>query len=803
MNTTHSIDRIHFDVLDETLISSTAALEIKNTEDLEHIKLGARPNEPCATCSGDIYSCPGHFGYIRLAEPLFNIIFFKHTINALSQVCINCYHPVHEKEKTCSQCGFPIPNLYTDKLSKELRIRMKFSIVQRRNSQHVLPATNFITPTKARNILLQSNNPRLASMIMTLLPVLPTIARPSLVTTDGKISKDELTHAYNNILRKNKEWVDAIQKKRPTHIRKNIMQTLQRAIDKILMDTKAGKKVSATQPDTKGFNEGVKSIRDRIAGKRGRIRLNIQGKRCNFTARTVASCDANLSVDQIGLPISIAQNLTFPERCTRLNIKWLEKIIANDKANSIERQDGSRYNIVDIEHTIQLVPGDIVHRQLMDDDLVAINRQPSLHKYSIFGLRVKILPFSTVRINVSVTTPLNADFDGDELNIHVPQGLEAKAELQELMMINKLAISAHNESPLIGLVQDGLLGIHILSRLNVFLQNDETMNMMMHMDVYEIPTPAILIPNKNIAGVYTGYWTGKQIISMTLPPDINYTEGDVIIRDSYICTGELTEKHVGRKYNSICRTIIKQYNGEVFMKFINNTQQIANQHCQNNGFSVGLEDCFTTKKTKQDIAQKLQNVEKETQTLFQDYCRQHKKKSIFEININQYLTGIRDKVAKEVVKDVGENNNFNLMSKAGSKGSPLNLTQIAGSLGQQSFYNQRIPEWFKNRTLPHYTKYDMGANARGFVASSYMKGLNPQEFWFHAQVGRIGLISTSLETRGSGYQSRKFIKNTEALYVAHDNTVRDTENRLVQLKYGHDGCDISKSTRIDLTRIGQ
>lgn len=210
------------------------------------------------------------------------------------------------------------------------------------------------------------------------------------------------------------------------------------------------------------------------------------GKRVDFSARTVITGDPNLSIDQVGVPRSIARNLTFPETVTPLNIDKLHQMVMNGPtehpgAKYVIRDNGER---IDLRYSkrggdIHLQYGYKVERHLLDDDLVIFNRQPSLHKMSMMGHRVKIMPYSTFRLNLSVTSPYNADFDGDEMNLHVPQSHETRAEVQELCMVPKQIVSPQKNAPVMGIVQDTLCGIRKFTKRDTFLRRDIVMNLLM------------------------------------------------------------------------------------------------------------------------------------------------------------------------------------------------------------------------------------------------------------------------------------------------------------------------------------
>ena len=200
------------------------------------------------------------------------------------------------------------------------------------------------------------------------------------------------------------------------------------------------------------------------------------GKRVDFSSRTVITPDPSLEVDELGVPEEIAKTLTFPEEVTEFNIDQLKSLISNGPhkwpgAKYIVRPDGRYIDLscLAIRSDAQIEPGYVVERHIRDGDFVVFNRQPSLHKMSIMGHRIQILPHQTFRMNLSVTSPYNADFDGDEMNMHIPQSYEATAEVREIMHVPKQILNPQSHKPIMGIVQDSLLGCMLFTSRDTFI----------------------------------------------------------------------------------------------------------------------------------------------------------------------------------------------------------------------------------------------------------------------------------------------------------------------------------------------
>jgi DNA-directed RNA polymerase II subunit RPB1 len=510
----------------------------------------------------------------------------------------------------------------------------------------------------------------------------------------------------------------------------------------------------------------LKSIRARLKGKEGRLRGNLMGKRVDFSARTVITGDPNISVDEVGVPKSIASNLTFPEIVTPFNVDLLQELVKNGPsvhpgAKYVIRDTGER---IDLKHTsgtnvVRLQNGWKVERHINNGDIIIFNRQPSLHKMSMMGHKVRVMPFSTFRLNLSVTSPYNADFDGDEMNMHVPQSVETKAEIKEICMVPKQIVSPQSNKPVMGIVQDTLCGIRKFTKRDTFLSKDLVMNILMWVKDWDgkIPTPCILKP--------IPLWTGKQILSMIIPkginsdnlrhsthPDGEFTDispGDtkVLIEDGELLCGIICKKTVGTAQQGLIHVIMQELGPNRAKDFLNGCQAVVNYWLLQNGFSIGIGDTIADKDTMESITQTINSAKERVAEVIISAQQNNLEcqpgmtiRESFENKVNKELNTARDSAGRSAEKSLSEDNNVKQMVIAGSKGSFINISQMTACVGQQNVEGKRIPFGFKFRTLPHFTKDDHSPESRGFVENSYLRGLTPQEFFFHAMGGREGKI---------------------------------------------------------------
>ncbi|CAE7377440.1 polr2a [Symbiodinium natans] len=557
-------------------------------------------------------------------------------------------------------------------------------------------------------------------------------------------------------------------------------------------------------------------MRERLKSKEGRLRGTLMGKRVDFCARSVIGGDPNLDTEQVGVPRSVALNLTFPERVTPLNANWLKELVVNGPttwpgARYIIRDDGTRIDLryIGDRKAIELQFGWRVERHMLDGDYVIFNRQPSLHKMSMMGHRAKVMPFSTLRFNLAVTSPYNADFDGDEMNLHLAQSQETRAEIKHMMLNPRQVVSPQGNKPVMGVVQDSLLATAKYTKRDTYMEKDLCMNILMWLPVWDgqLPIPAILKPKM--------LWTGKQILSMLLPKtlsmkrdaaiasknkkdEMDFAASDcrVLIVNGELLSGIVCKKTIGSSGGSLLHLVWLDSGPEWCRNVLSYIQKMVNQWLTHNGFSCGVADIIANDQTLLSVEKTLKQAKKEVRALLADAQRGRLETQpgktmyqSFEAKANQRLNSAREDAGNIGASSLDERNNIISMVNAGSKGSPLNIAQIVACVGQQNVEGARIRYGFNERTLPHFTKDDYGAEARGFVENSYLAGLTPQEVWMHAMGGREGVIDTACKTSETGYIQRRLVKSMETLKVAYDGTSRNACNDIIQFLYGEDGMD--------------
>ncbi|KAI0242172.1 DNA-directed RNA polymerase II core subunit rpo21 [Massospora cicadina] len=813
-------------------------------------------NYKCATCNEDMAECPGHFGHLELCRPVFHCGFISRVKKILECICYFCgrlkadeenvkfRRALHIKNKqkrfkavweackaktVCDTgkellenhaseddalaaarrakvgCGHRQPiyrkealriyaHFKADKSSEDVSPDEKLIMTP----QYILQTFKKISDADLEAMGLSSQFARPEWMILSIIPVPPPCVRPSIVVAGTGRGEDDLTHKLSDIIKANDQFKTSEAEGVPTHILDEFEFLLQYHVS-TFKDNEVAGLPAATQ----------KSGRPE-----GRLRGNLMGKRVDFSARTVITGDPMLSINQVGVPRSIARNLTYPEMVTSYNFEKMQRLVRNGPtqhpgAKYVIRDDGVR---IDLRHRratgdMALQVGFCVERHIDDGDVVIFNRQPSLHKMSMMGHHVRVLPFSTFRLNLSVTSPYNADFDGDEMNMHVPQSEEARSEVLELCMVSKQIISPQANKPVMGIVQDSLCGVRKFTKRDCFLSKEFVQNLVLWIPDWNgyLPPPCIYFP--------VPLWTGKQLLSLLIPTGINLTTfhsahpdnekgyispGDTrveIVNGEILC-GIICKKTVGASAGGLIHTIYNEFGEAPTMRFLNGTQTLVNYWFLQHSFSIAIGDMIADHETMKKVNQSIADAKIEVSRCIEEaqYGRLDPLpgmtvRETFESRVNQALNKARDDAGKMAERSLPEYNNIKQMVVSGSKGSFINISQMSACVGQQNVEGKRIPFGFQGRTLPHFTKYDHGPVSRGFVENSYLRGLTPQEFFFHAMGGREGLIDTAVKTAETGYIQRRLVKALEDVMVHYDGTVRNSLGQVVQFCYGEDGMD--------------
>ncbi|MFD1570722.1 DNA-directed RNA polymerase subunit A' [Halorubrum laminariae] len=643
---------------------------------------------------------------------------------------------------------------------------------------------------------IDSQNSRPEWMILTVLPVPPVTTRPSITLDNGQRSEDDLTHKLVDIIRINQRFMENREAGAPQLIIEDLWELLQYHVT-----TFVDNEISGTPPARHRSGRPLKTLSQRLKGKEGRFRGSLSGKRVNFSARTVISPDPTLSLNEVGVPDRVAKEMTQTLNVTERNVEEARQYVRNGPeahpgANYVRRPDGRRLKVTEknCEELAEKVEADWeVNRHLVDGDIVIFNRQPSLHRMSIMAHEVVVMPYKTFRLNTVVCPPYNADFDGDEMNMHALQNEEARAEARVLMRVQEQILSPRFGGNIIGAIQDHISGTYLLTHTNPEFTETQALDLLRATRVDELPEADGVDDDGN------EFWTGRTLFSELLPEDLSLdfssSTGDkVTIENGQLIEGTIDEDAVGAFGGEVVDTLTKEYGETRSRVFINEIASLAMRAIMHFGFSIGIDDESIPPEAEEQVDDAIGSAYDRVQELISTYEAGELESlpgrgvdETLEMKIMQTLGKARDSAGEIADQHFGDDNPAVVMARSGARGSMLNLTQMAGSVGQQAVRGERINRGYEDRTLSHYKENDLSAEAHGFVENSYRGGLTPEEFFFHAMGGREGLVDTAVRTSKSGYLQRRLINALSELEAQYDGTVRDTSGRIVQFEFGEDG----------------
>ena len=811
------------------------------------------PGLRCKTCGRKADECPGHFGHIDLAMPVIHVGYVKDIKKLLQSTCRTCGKLLLTREQAedytkqmssleelggdTIEVGLISKETAKDAASRTVcphcgAVQLKITLDKPttfREEGHKL------TPKEVRERLeripdedlpplgMEPKSARPEWMILTSLPVPPVAVRPSITLESGDRSEDDITHKLVDVLRINQRLRENRDAGAPQLIVEDLWELLQYHIT-----TYFDNQTSGIPPARHRSGRPLKTLAQRLKGKEGRFRSNLSGKRVNFSARTVISPDPHLSINEVGVPDEAARELTIPVHVTETNMEIAKALVKmgplptvvpyKPGVNYVIRNDGRRIKITDknAESVAEVLEtGFIVERHLMDGDIVLFNRQPSLHRMSMMAHTIRVMDAKTFRFNLSVCPPYNADFDGDEMNLHVLQSEEARAEAKILMKVQEHILSPRFGGPVIGGIHDHITGSFILTYKDAKFNEEETSHILA-----KIGLPKPLHPEQKKG---EKYWSGKQLFTMLLPKDLHMTfrasicqkcekckrekcehDGFVVIRHGRLITGTIDEKAIGAFKGRILDKMARDYGSDMARDFLDAATKMAVGAISLRGFTTGIDDEDIPTDAKAQIEEVLRLAMEKVNSYVDAYrngeLEQMPGRSMeetLEVEIMKELGKARDQAGQIAGRHLGMQNSAVIMAKCGARGSMLNLSQMAGCIGQQAVRGERLSRGYWNRTLPHFKKGDLGAEARGFVRSSYKSGLSPTEFFFHSMGGREGLVDTAVRTSRSGYMQRRLINALEDLKVMQDGSVRNTAGTIIQFKYGEDGTDPARSVQGD------
>jgi DNA-directed RNA polymerase II subunit RPB1 len=846
---------IQFSLLspEEIRRASVAEITSRETYDNNKPKIGGlfdprmgvlEPGLICPTDGLDYTQTPGYFGHIELAKPVFYIQYINTVMKILRCVCFKCskllinkedykqalkynyeerwnyVFSIANKSKRCcgndnnDGCGCKQPskfkkeglaNIYAEWESKNENLTQEEidNLTVKVTPEMVIKIFKRISDEDVSFMGFHPLWSRPEWMVCEVLAIPPPAVRPSVKHDAQQRSEDDITHTIVNIIKTNKILQEKMKQNPPPTA--NVIDDWTTMLQYYIA-TQVDNKIPGVAAVAQRSGRPLKSIKERLNGKTGRVRGNLMGKRVDYSARSVITADPNISIRELGVPLKIAKNITKPIVVNNKNKSFLMKLIQNGPdtwpgAKILEKKNGECISLRYVDKmNIVIDNGDIVHRHMIDGDYILFNRQPTLHRMSMMSHIVKVMhKGDTFRMNVADTKPYNADFDGDEMNLHMPQDMESESELMNMAAVHHQLVSPANNATIIGIFQDSLLGAFRFTRENINFTPRKGMNLLM-----------------NYNNVDTDKISGKKklayqdILSQIMPPltlihknklfkdeeDMDTSNNVLSIVNGTYNRGKLEKSMLGSGTKGILQRITNDFGNIRASKFIDDFQNIITDYMKTSSYSVGISDLISDQQTNQNIVDVITKKKNEVKDVIDSlhlgiFENNSGKSNLeeFESSVNSILSGASKDAGNIGLKNLDQNNRFVQMVSAGSKGSELNISFMISCLGQQNVNGKRIPYGFDDRTLPHFSKYDDSPGARGFVESSYISGLKPEELFFHAMGGRVGLIDTAVKTSQTGYIQRRLIKGMEDLKMDYDMTVRNNKNKIVQFCYGDNGMD--------------
>ncbi|HSB47430.1 MAG TPA: DNA-directed RNA polymerase subunit A' [Candidatus Bilamarchaeum sp.] len=818
------------------------------------------PGLRCKTCGGTVKECPGHFGHIDLVRPIMHVEFAKHIYYVIKSTCPSCHklvakkhlHDITELEKAVekeaeeekpaaapaaaapaaavaegpkkesSEAAADVEATTKSKKKEKASKKCPHCSVEIPEIKLLKPTTLFkdkdmMLPTDIRDWLAAINDADLRElgfdplysrpewMIITALPVPPVNVRPSITLETGERSEDDLTHKLVDVIRINQKLEANINAGAPQLIIEDLWELLQYHVT-----TYFDNETANIPPARHRSGRPLKTLAQRLKGKEGRFRYNLSGKRVNFSARTVISPDPRINLDQVGVPQLIAEELTVPMHVTEWNIEYAKKLIMADaypRAVYIIRSDARRIKVGDTEELRKeqvenLKVGSTIERQIIDGDVALFNRQPSLHRISMMAHQIVILPGKTFRLNPVTVTPYNADFDGDEMNLHIMQTEEAQAEARHLAKVEKQLLSPRHGHAIIKPQEDHVSGLYFLTNDEAKFSKSDAASMLYLIGITKLPEP-------DLAG---GMYSGKLLFSQLLPDDTNLKVNSKMGEEIVIKNGRLVKGSVESKAmeGELLEKMFVVHGPEFTRAFIDNVIRLALEAISLHGLSVSLKDYTLSEKGEERVNEINSKMNREIDNLIMQYKNRSLErapgmslKETLEGLIMEITTRAREDAGKVVESDLGLGNSSVIMAKIGARGSLLNAIQMSAMVAQQTVRSKRLLRGYKGRLLPYFKTGALTAKEKGYVYSSFHRGMTPYEYMYCSMGGREALVNTAIRTARSGYMQRRLINALQDLVVFDDLTVRNADMSIVQFIYGGDGKDPMYSSTAEVGDLGK
>lgn len=826
-------------------------------------------NKLCTTCYRTNVDCPGHIGEIQLNTAFAHPLFRDYVLKVLSCVCNSCskvlvteqyierqgFKKLHgknrlnkifdmifksiskfpclkQKERKC--VSNPKYDISKKKSENQFQIKYRFPNGPKeyltKDMKNVIQILNNISDEDAKLLGFENgSHPR--DMIMEALAVIPPCARPYIIR-EGIVKEDHLTNAYDEIIRDNFKYNTVNDENRKHNIESDLYFHISHMID------------NSDNKYCRSPTEKILGIKQRITKKEGLIRYNIMGKRVNFCGRSVLGPDSTLKFGEVAIPAAMAEKLTVPEMVHEKNLDYIRDLWNKRQITHFQftesgerfRADKNYERIIDGK-VLEPYIGFVVERFIRDGDVVLVNRQPTLYKYSMIGNFIKIVPRKTIGLHMTETKMRQADFDGDEANIHVIQGIDARVETATFANVQANIPEALKNNAMIGMMQNSVSSAFMMTRDTVKnideykkkYKNGEINKLELEM-LQEVHVNQELMDEAKEQLTYredleslparlkkhgVDPLSGRAMFSMLLPKDFQYEKKGkidnnyVVIKDGVLIKGVIENAHIGKAGTAIHLSIWKWYGRERSVAFVTDCTFLTDWYIYQHGLSLGFSDVMVSKSIAKEIDNLIIKSLNEVKLNINALPKITPGSSPIEktYNENKIKSFLND--FKKSVDKIGDSallpcNPLNIMSNSGAKGSSSNTSNIVGIKGQENVFGERPTPKLNDgaRSLPYFEFNSDDIKARGFISNSFMKGLTPSEMYFLSESSRVGLINTATTTAESGALSHKLVKVLEDCKIAYDGSVRNASNAIYQLAY-LDGYDVGELTNTNSKSTGE
>lgn len=828
---------IDYSVMTRENLTKLAVCEVKNinkSQDLTNTtddpRLGTIDNNKlCATCEKTNEECPGHLGMINLPEDIIHPFFRLIAMRVLQCVCIKCNQLLlpekHIREsglievqgytrliklaemskdgKAKCKNGCPAnpifkPQKSGDNETLDMRCIKKIGKEEVPYQLKVSEIKRIFNSLSDKDVSLLgfiNNHPK--NFIIDFVPVMPVSARPYVFRVDSnQKQEDYLTTGYEDIISKVIEYYQTDDSKKNSTEEERREECLKRII--FIYDHSIQ---NCDQAHRRSPSDVCKSINERISGKGSLMRDHLLGKRTDSSGRTVLGPNRSISFGEIATPNVMKSVLTVPETVTIYNYDYFMELSKQNRIDylcpSRGTFSGRKLKYDKNKHTINI--GDKVGRFSEDGDIIIFNRQPTLHRQSFLGYICNFQDKNSVGIHLSSTSGHNADFDGDEGNIHMLQTIDAQVEGRMIMFSGNNIMKSNNSAPEAGLIFNSLAGGYLLSDDNLKFSESEFYEGIESIMMYQKSGYS----EKNLSTLFERLkmypeldkFCGKSLISILFPEDFCYTfgtgDGEMIkIRNGILISGRLTKAQTGGTPGSIIQSLWKQYGLFETMNFITDANFLFNWYSHKYGLTVSFRDVKVTR-----LKEYVQFRKEKTSQLNRDVITLPKLKDnatkIEEMEREAKIKQMIDKTEKDMEKEFYNNylerdNSLFVMLNSKAKGNERQVRGCTAFVGQ-NYINGKRPELLTSggkRWLPTFHVEDDSIYSRGYAINSYLEGLNPDEFFAQSQSARINLTEQAVTTAETGTLQRKMVKAQENLIITYDGTVRNHNNMILQFNYG-------------------